>query len=201
MVDSGAEIVAETERLVLRTEAEGDQAVWLAHMNTPEVMACLGGQQSAEKVAEGFAKMRAAPPDGPRFLLVALKRGGTLIGKCGLVSIDSPAAPEVLRGQLQVGWTMRADCWGHGYGIEAASAALEMAFAHHAAPVVYAQTSQRNARSWGLMERLGMERLPELDYPDPEYPPEDNPTIVYGLARDEWHATQRRGLTARAADG
>lgn len=104
-----AEIVAETDRLVLRTEAEGDQAVWLVHMNTPEVMAYLGGVQSAEKVAESFAKMRGAPPDGPRFLLVALREDGTLIGKCGLAPIDTMAAPEELRGQLQVGWTLRAD--------------------------------------------------------------------------------------------
>jgi RimJ/RimL family protein N-acetyltransferase len=182
-----AEVVAETDRLVLRTEAEGDQAVWLARMNTPEVMAYLGGVQSAEKVAESFAKMRAAPPDGPRFLLVALK-DGTLIGKCGLVAIDSPAAPDTLRGQLQVGWTLGADYWGRGYALEAAKAALAMAFGQHGAPVVYAQTSQRNLASWGLMEKLGMTRLAQLDYPDPDYPPEDNPTMVYGLDRADWLA-------------
>src|SRR3569833_1913295 len=93
------EIVAESSRPVLRTEADGDQAVWLAHMNTPEVLAYLGGQKSPENVAERFAKMRDAPRDGPRFLLVARKRDGTLIGKCGLVTIDSPAAPEALRGR------------------------------------------------------------------------------------------------------
>jgi RimJ/RimL family protein N-acetyltransferase len=182
-----AEIVAETDRLVLRTEAEGDQAVWLAHMNTPEVMAYLGGVQSAEKVAESFAKMRDAPPDGPRFLLVALK-DGTLIGKCGLVAIESPAAPEELGDRLQVGWTLGTEYWGHGYALEAAKAALAMAFERHGAPVVYAQTSQRNARSWRLMEKLGMRRLAALDYPDPDYPPEDNPTMVYGLDRAGWLA-------------
>ena len=55
-----AEIVAETERLVLRREVEGDLAVWLEHMNTPEVMECTGGVQTAEQVAESFAKMAAA---------------------------------------------------------------------------------------------------------------------------------------------
>src|SRR3569623_193301 len=193
------EIVAESSRLVLRTEADGDQAIWLAHMNTPEVLAYLGGPKSPEKVAESFAKMREAPRDGPRFLLVALKRDGTLIGKCGLVTIDSPAAPEVLRGRLQVGWTMRADCWGQGYGIEAARIALEMAFARHGAPVVYAQTSQRNARSWRLMENLGMERLAGLDYPDPDYPPEDNPTIVYGIHRAAWGEAGGTNIAARPA--
>jgi hypothetical protein len=36
------------------------------------------------------------------------------------------------------------------------------------------------------MERLGMERRAELDYPDADYPPEDNPTMVYWLRRERW---------------
>jgi len=33
-----------------------------------------------------------------------------------------------------------------------------------------------------------MARLAGLDYPDPDYPPEDNPTMVYGLDRADWLA-------------
>jgi hypothetical protein len=36
------------------------------------------------------------------------------------------------------------------------------------------------------MERLGMTRLADLDYDDPEFPPEDNPTMVWGLEREAW---------------
>jgi hypothetical protein len=31
-----------------------------------------------------------------------------------------------------------------------------------------------------------MERVRKLDYVDPEYPPEENPTIIYRLRRAEW---------------
>ena len=31
-----------------------------------------------------------------------------------------------------------------------------------------------------------MERLSALDYDAPDYPPEDNPTKVYGLTREAW---------------
>ena len=180
-----AEVVAETERLVLRRELPGDLAVWLEHMNTPEVMEKVGGVQSPEQVAESFAKMAAAD-DPLSFYLLALKPAGGLIGKCGLARIETPVAPVELKGAVQVGWTLRADCWGRGYAREGAQAALALAFERLDLPCVYAQTSQRNVASWGLMERLGMRRRADLDYPDPEYPPEDNPTMVYSISREEW---------------
>lgn len=184
-----AEIVAETERLVLRHEAEGDLAVWLEHMNTPEVTEMVGRVQPPEKVAETFAKMAGAAAAGePSFLLVVLKSGGTLIGKCGLAPIETSVAPDELRNAIQAGWTFRADCWGQGYAREAAQAALALAFDHFGLTRVYAQTSQRNVASWRLMERLGMRRRSELDYPDADYPPEDNPTMVYSLDRADWTA-------------
>ena len=51
---------------------------------------------------------------------------------------------------------------------------------------MYGQTSERNVASWRVMQKLGMRRLAELDYEDPDYPPEDNPTMVWGITREEW---------------
>src|SRR5690349_15467501 len=167
-----ADTVLETERLVFRREQPGDLAVWLEHMNTPEVMEKVGGVQPPEQVAEAFAKM-GADGDGPlAFYFLARKADGTLLGKAGLSRIETAVAPDELRGAVQVGWTLRADCWGQGYAREAAQAVLAAAFERLALPCVYAQTSERNTASWGLMERLGMERRADLDYPDADYPPE-----------------------------
>ena len=183
-----AETVLETERLVFRRELPGDLATWLEHMNTPEVAEKVGGVQPAEKVAENFAKM-AADAEGPlAFYFLARKADGLLLGKAGLSRIETAVAPDELRGAVQVGWTLRADCWGRGYAREAAQAALSLAFERLALPRVYAQTSERNAASWGLMERLGMERRADLDYQDDDYPPEDNPTMVYSLDASAWRA-------------
>ena len=181
-----AEIVAETEHLVFRRELPGDLAVWLEHMNTPEVTKCNGGVQPAEKVADTFARMANGADGFLGFYFLALKPLGLLIGKCGLSRIESAVASEELRGAVQVGWTLRADCWGQGYAREAAQEALAWAFVHLGLPRIYGQTSQRNTASWGLMKRLGMARRADLDYPDPEYPPEDNPTMVYSLSCADW---------------
>jgi RimJ/RimL family protein N-acetyltransferase len=189
MVEPGGDIVAETARLVLRRERPGDLDVWLEHMNTPAVMEMVGGVQPAATVAEGFARMAAADAHSlPSFYFLALKAGGTLVGKGGLSTIETAAAPGELRGAVQVGWTLRADCWGRGYAREAGDAALALAFGRFALERVYAQTSERNTASWRLMERLGMSRRADLDYPDADYPPQDNPTMVYQLDASAWRA-------------
>jgi RimJ/RimL family protein N-acetyltransferase len=185
MADLAAEVIAETERLVFRREMPGDLAVWLEHMNTPRVMEKVGGVQPRENVVAAFAKM--AEGDGElSFYFLALKNDGTLVGKAGLSRVETAVAPEELRGAVQLGWTLRADHWGQGYAREAAQAVLSLAFERLALPRVYAQTSERNTASWGLMERLGMQRRADLDYHDPDYPPEDNPTMVYWLPREQW---------------
>lgn len=178
-----ARIVAETARLIVRAEKPGDLATWLEHMNTPAVMEHLGGVQSEEQVRAAFLKMAMPDPDAPGFHFIERKADGALIGKCGLSVIATPAAPAALRGKLQVGWSLRADCWGQGYATEAAGAMLALAFAPpYAAPVVYSQTSHGNGPSWRVMERLGMERVAAFDYDDPDYPARDNPTMVWCIA-------------------
>jgi len=58
-------------------------------------------------------------------------------------------------------------------------ASLDLAFSRFAAPHVVALTVPGNVASRGLMERLGMIRREDLDFDDPRYGPELNPTIVY----------------------
>ena len=54
------------------------------------------------------------------------------------------------------------------------------------APWVVALTVQENTASWGLMERLGMIRRPDLDYDGPHWA--DGRAIVYRIERDQWKA-------------
>src|SRR4051812_2985649 len=120
MADREPGIVFETARLLLRRERPGDLAARLEHMNTPQVMEMVGGVQPIESVAQGFARMAAADAAGEvSFYFLERKADGTLIGKGGLSRIETACAPGELRGAVQAGWTLRADCWGHGYAREA----------------------------------------------------------------------------------
>ena len=181
-----AEAILCTERLVLRREAPGDRAAWSAHMNTPAVMAHLGGPRSEAELDRSFAAMAEAA-DLP-FLFVVRACDGELLGKAGLSRIAEAPAPEEIKGEAQIGWSLREDAWGHGYAREAAEALLAHGFGALGLPRIWAQTSDSNARSTRLIERLGMTRHDALSYFDPDYPPADNPAVVWSLTAEAWAA-------------
>jgi RimJ/RimL family protein N-acetyltransferase len=177
----------ETQRLILRDWRDEDVGEFIRHTNTPTVMRWLGGVQAEEKMRESFETrfMRWQVERGFTFWAVERKDDGALLGFCGLKIGDGDANPA--KGEYEVGWRLREDAWGQGYAKEAAIASLDHAFDALGASQVVALTFVQNSASWGLMERLGMRRRPELDHDDPRFP-ELNPTIVYAIAREEWRA-------------
>jgi RimJ/RimL family protein N-acetyltransferase len=184
---SMAEIVAETDRLILRTEAIGDVDRWMEVMNTPAVMRHLGGVCERHEVEARFAKKAAGIAKfGYGFWHLQTKADGLLIGQCGLGPIDVEAAGPVLNAGTQIGWSIAESHWRQGFASEAARAAIDLAFNRFGIDQLYAQTSNANRASWAMMEKLGMTRAAELDYVDPDYPPEENPTIIYHLTSALW---------------
>jgi len=122
--------------------------------------------------------------EGFSFLFMIEKASGEMVGHCGIKRVDNPLAPNV--GDHEIGWLVREDRWRQGFAREMVEAVLEWAFTRHAAPHVVALTSEANIASWRLMERIGMRRRKDLDFDDPRFPPEDNPTILYSLSHGEW---------------
>jgi len=95
-----------------------------------------------------------------------------------------------ISGDFEVGWRLRESAWGQGIAKEAAIASLDLAFGKLGAPSVVALTVSGNSDSWGLMRRLGMTRREDLDFHDPRFGPELNPTIVYRIEAAEWPAAR-----------
>lgn len=180
-----ADIVAETERLVLRTIEEGDAALQHRLLNTPAVMARLGGVKELHEIEAKHAKgMALYAQEGFSFLFMIEKATGEMVGHCGIKRVDNPLAKNL--GDHEIGWLVREDRWRRGYAEEAMHAVLDWAFGRVAAPHVVALTSEANVGSWKLMEKLGMVRRRDLDFDDPAYPPEDRPTILYSLTARQW---------------
>lgn len=176
----GEAAVLATARLILRPPVAEDLPWVLAAMNTPEVMAHLGGVRTPADVEEGLsADVAAFHTGGHQRWTVWLRDGSERVGRVGLFHLRSPAAPEALRGQREIGWTFAQDHWGRGYASEAAEGALGYAFGVLGLPCVYGQTSDSNLASTRMMQRLGFVRRAEFDYVDPDYPPADNPTTVW----------------------
>jgi len=171
-----------TERLILRAPVADDLPWVLAHMNTAGVMRHLAGVRPAEAVTAAFADdISAFHSGGHQRWTVWLRDAVTRVGRVGLFHVRSPFAPPVLQGQREIGWTFAEDQWGKGYAAEAARAAIGYAFGTLGLTVLYAQTSDSNAGSTRMMQRLGFARRAALDYVDPDYPPDDNPTTVWSM--------------------
>lgn len=182
-----AEAGPATDRLVLRGWRDEDHGALLALCRDPRVMEFLGPAQTADEVAAAIARQRAKQAAyGHCFWAVERRTDGAMLGFCGLQPgpEDTPIA-----GRIEIGWRLRADAWGQGYAREAAQACLEWAWEHLDADSIWAITVLANTRSWGLMERLGMSRHPELDFDHPAVPT-DSPLlrhITYSINRPAPH--------------
>ena len=186
----------DTARLALRDwrpdEQGADWPRFFRHTNTPVVMRWLGGVMDAGQMAGQRARVEACrAAHGHCFW--ALERhadgghlAGELIGFCGLKRADTPGSP--VEGEMEVGWRLRQDAWGHGYAREAAEAALAAGFERFGAKRIIALTVIENEPSQRLMQRLGMRRHAELDHVDLRAGTLLRDAIVHVIDQDQWRA-------------
>jgi RimJ/RimL family protein N-acetyltransferase len=179
--------VIETARLVLRPCREADKPAFAAILNTPAMMAELGGVRSREAV-EALVDKRIADQARHGFSYWAVELGGTgeLVGTCGVrIASNYPGTP--VEGMHEIGWRIAEAYWGRGFATEAARASLAWAWAHTAAETIGAWTTAANRRSRRVMERLGMVRTPRLDFIRPGHADDDplGAMRVYTLARPQ----------------
>ena len=175
----------ETERLLLRNWRDEDFAPFLEATNTPAVMRWLGGVRDPASLNERLRIFISWQEErGFTFWLVERKADGEILGFCGIKIADDSGSP--VEGLHEIGWRLREEAWGQGYAKEAAIASLDHAFGVIGAEQVVALTVDGNTPSWGLMERLGMTRRPDLDYEGPEWA--HGTVIVYLIKREEWTA-------------
>jgi RimJ/RimL family protein N-acetyltransferase len=172
-----------TDRLILRPWCEDDRAAFARIINTPAMMADFGGVATAEQTDRRFDKRLADQGrHGHSFWAVDLRESGELIGSCGVrVADDYPDTP--VDGMRELGWRIAETHWRLGYAREAARAAIGWSWANTDAPHLAAWTTPDNYRSWGLMERLGMVRRPDLGFIDPDGSNPDAELVVYTLER------------------
>lgn len=178
----------ETERLILRDWREEDWEPFFRHTNTPAVMRWLGGLLDDERKSRARERLPLISQEHGHCLWAVERKqdgghlAGEMLGFCGLKRANFAGGPI---GDFEIGWRLREDAWGKGYAREGAIASLDAGFDLFAAPYIIALTIAENAASWGLMERLGMRRRPELDFRCPDFLP-DKLTIVYSIDRAEW---------------
>jgi RimJ/RimL family protein N-acetyltransferase len=161
----------DTARLVLRPWRASDREPFAAMGRDPEVMAHLGPLLARTEADDAVDRMNALQTGkGYCFWAVEERATGAFLGFCGLK--DGPAGTPIER-DIEIGWRLKHDAWGKGFAREAAQASLDWGFANLDCLRIAAITVAANTRSWGLMERLGMTRRPDLDFDHPNLAPGD----------------------------
>jgi RimJ/RimL family protein N-acetyltransferase len=157
-----------TERLLLRDWRDADLEPFVAMNADPVVMEFFPETYTEERTRRFVAVIRERWTQlGYSLWAVERKDTGRFIGYVGLWPATFPAhfTPAV-----EVGWRLAADQWGHGYATEGARAALDYGFNTVGLEEIVSFTSAINARSWRVMERLGMRRDVSGDFEHPNVP-------------------------------
>lgn len=169
----------ETDRLWLRPWIDADLAHFAAMGRDPRVMAHFPSLVTEMKSTEtAISIMNHIGEHGFGFWAVERKSDRQFLGFCGLMKVRF-ACP--IEGEVEIGWRLAHRHWGQGYAKESARACLDHGFGRLALPHITSFTVAGNTRSWGLMERLGMERREDLDFEHPNLRPGHplRPHIVY----------------------
>lgn len=153
-----------TERLIVRDWTIADAESAFAIYGRDEVARWLGAPPrrpaaSVEAMRASLERTIAHDAAAPQFGLWALelRDSGTLIGAVLLRPLPGGG------GEVEIGWHLNPDHWGHGYATEAARGALERAFGECGLAEVLAVVDPGNARSIAVCQRLGMTHLGQTD--------------------------------------
>src|SRR4051794_21935124 len=153
MTSRGGELLR-TERLRLRawTTSDSDVARLADLYGREEVTRWIGGPPTVPP-AELPARWAAVHAQDERFGCWAIELGdGTVAGTV----LFKPLPNGV--GEIEVGWHLHPDSWGHGYATEAARAVIDRGFSA-GLPEVYAVVLPGNDPSIAVCRRLGMDHL------------------------------------------
>lgn len=167
-----------TERLVLRPFRDSDLEPWAALNADPDVTQYLGPPLSREDSDRTAWAINASyEAQGFGFLAVERRSDGMFLGAAGL------SKEKWYPDDLEIGWRLAREYWGHGYATEAAASWLDYAFKEAGLPRVIAVTDTPNVRSIAVMRRLGMSF-------DHEAVLEDDGVLfdatIYSLKAEEW---------------
>jgi len=160
-----ADFRLESERLILRSWQEADREAFAAMNADPEVMRYFPALQSREQSDASVARFRTHFDDyGFGLFALEEKSSGAFIGFTGFqtVAIECP-----IKGDLEIGWRLARTHWRRGLAFEAASACLDWLWHETGSPRVVSMTAAINTPSIGLMEKLGLDHQPVLDFRHP----------------------------------
>lgn len=153
--------IIQTQRLTLRPFTADDADALFEIFRRPEVARWSGAGVPMAHLDEAVARIERMPERAgshPAAGIFAIVPDGEdrVMGMSMLVPI--PASAGSTRADLEIGWHLHPDAWGHGYATEAATALVGRAWAARV-PELIAVTDPENEPSQAVCGRLGMTDL------------------------------------------
>lgn len=143
-------IVAETERLILRTHEARDEERFVAMQTDSRVRRFAGGAAwSPERARMRFqTEYLGQPASMDGLWAVILKRDNNYIGHCGICAREQAT-------EMRLAYYLAQPHWGFGYATEASAAFLEPAFKTLGLERLVADLQDGNQASVRVLEKLG----------------------------------------------
>jgi RimJ/RimL family protein N-acetyltransferase len=182
-----ATLTLETRRLLLRPTRPDDFEEFAKFLADAETMRYLGGAAQPRPVAwRSFLTMAGAwAMQGYAMFSVIEKASGRWVGRVG------PWQPEGWPG-TEVGWGIVRDRCRLGYATEAATAAIDWAFAELGWSEVIHVIEPANVPSQAVARKLGSRNRGPSRLPAPY---EATPIDVWGQTKAEWRARSAHGAS------
>ena len=164
-------VLIETERLRIRDWTLADAPTVLDILSRVEVVKWLGDgpPNLCQDLEDARARIerwrgRADPPLG--YWAIEVADGSPLHGRA-IGSVLLVPLPNG-EGEVEIGWHLHPDAWGHGYASEAAQAVLQHGF-DGGLEEIHAVTHLTNGPSQAVARRIGMEHrgVTHLWYEEP----------------------------------
>ena len=180
-----------TERLLLRPLEPSDEAELHETLADPTTLAAVGREPpwTREDTRKSIdRRIREQREHGISMWAMVERASGRVIGICGLQPVGHEG-PEV-----EIGWHVHPGRRGLGYATEAARVVLEAGLRDHGLDTVYALTSDWNAKSRRVMEKIGLRYVCPTDY-------YGEGTVVYATGGSGWRGTDGTAPSAEKASG
>jgi [ribosomal protein S5]-alanine N-acetyltransferase len=166
--------VLQTQRLTLRQFESEDVDALATILSDPETMRYYPTPFDRAGVADWIQRNQTRYANHGHGLWAMIRNAtGELIGDCGLVRQSVDGADEI-----EIGYHVRRDLWGHGYATEAARACRDHAFATLRTDRLISLIRPENLASRRVAEKNGMSIWKEVTHANLLH-------YVYAIRRDQ----------------
>jgi RimJ/RimL family protein N-acetyltransferase len=88
---------------------------------------------------------------------------------------------------VEIGWRLARAHWGFGFAQEAARECLRFGFEDAGLNKIYSFTSQWNAPSLNVMQKIGMKPAGQFEHPGIPQGNKLRTHLLYELSRNDWY--------------